>query len=154
MQDDVVSVSNFPPIFVVSFLVFIVDFYIESIASVKLDTHVSTGMGAITSFIAALAIALYWEHVPFTALKPYEMQKHGIAAGAVFAAVCFITGEFSDWFRIRLLLLKLFLTKTVVIVLAETITTQKQLQLYSLTSQCFQKISWFTKIYLVMPYLR
>ena len=76
-----------------AFLVFILDFYIESISSARLDLHISTSVGSITSFVAALMIALYWQHVPFTVLKPYEMQKHGLAAGAVFAAGCFIWGE-------------------------------------------------------------
>eukprot|EP00794_Sanderia_malayensis_P009563 gene9563-10551_t len=90
LKGQFIDVSNLLPIFIVTMFVFVVDFYIESIASAKLESHTSSCMGSITSFIAALAIALYWEHVPFTALKPYEMQKHGIAAGAVFAAICFI----------------------------------------------------------------
>eukprot|EP00112_Aurelia_sp_Birch-Aquarium-sp1_P010818 Seg2298.6 transcript_id=Seg2298.6/GoldUCD/mRNA.D3Y31 product="Zinc transporter 5" protein_id=Seg2298.6/GoldUCD/D3Y31 len=90
MTDDGFPLPNIIPIATVAFIVFVLDFYIESISSARLDSHISSRIGSIASFIAALVIAFFWEHVPYVTLMPYEIRKHGLAAGAVFATICFI----------------------------------------------------------------
>ncbi|XP_065059962.1 proton-coupled zinc antiporter SLC30A5-like isoform X2 [Rhopilema esculentum] len=90
LKDEQFRIPNLFPLVSVAFIVFVVDFYIEAICSAKLESHVSSRISSISSFIAALVIGYFWEHVPYADLMPYEIRKHGIAAGAVLATVCFI----------------------------------------------------------------
>ena len=100
-QNEQFRIPNLFPLVSVAFIVFVVDFYIEAICSAKLESHVSSRIGSISSFIAALVIGYFWEHIPYADLMPYEIRKHGIAAGAVLATVCFIAGMFEIEFALK-----------------------------------------------------
>jgi len=81
---------NLIPLISAAFLVFVLDFYIEAVASARLESQVTSRISSIASFLGALTIAFFWEHVPYASLKPYEIHKHGLAPGAVLATICFI----------------------------------------------------------------
>ena len=82
------------PLISAAFIVFVLDFYIEAVASARLESYMTSRISSVASFLAALSIAFFWEHMPYTSLKPYEIHKHGLAPGAVLATICFIACKF------------------------------------------------------------
>lgn len=90
-QGDQFQVPNMIPLLSAAFLVFVLDFYIEAVASARLESYMTSRISSIGSFLAALTIAFFWEHIPYSTLMPYEIHKHGLAPGAVLATICFIS---------------------------------------------------------------
>lgn len=89
------------PFITVIFFVMILDFYVESICSVKMEASTCARYGSFLIFISALLFGNFWTH-PITdqlrALnKPphHESTEHVLSGGVVVSAVFFILCTYS-----------------------------------------------------------
>lgn len=82
------------PFAIVTFLVFILDFYIESFCLAKLETARTGKIGSIASFLSAVIISLLWDQPWAWTMHEWHHGKpsdsHLVSAGTLFAAFFFV----------------------------------------------------------------
>lgn len=85
------------PLAVVIFLVFILDFYIESFCVAKLESLRTGKIGSIASFLSAVIIALLWDKPWAWSMHEWHHGKssepHLVSAGTLFSAFFFVLGK-------------------------------------------------------------
>lgn len=89
------------PFITVIFFVVILDFYVESICSVKMEASTCARYGSFLIFISALLFGNFWTH-PITdqlraMSKPphHESTEHVLSGGVVVSAVFFVLCTYS-----------------------------------------------------------
>jgi len=89
------------PFALIIFSVMILDFYVESICTAKLETSRCARYGSIFLFLSGLVLANFWTH-PLTdqlrvISKPGNNQQssteHVLSGGVLVSACCFIMGK-------------------------------------------------------------
>lgn len=89
------------PFVTVIFFVVILDFYVESICSVKMEASTCARYGSFLTFISALLFGNFWTHPITDQLramnKPphHESTEHVLSGGVVVSAVFFILCTYS-----------------------------------------------------------
>ncbi|XP_068694345.1 proton-coupled zinc antiporter SLC30A5-like [Montipora foliosa] len=82
------------PFAIVTFLVFILDFYIESFCLAKLETARTGKIGSIASFLSAVIVSLLWDQPWAWTMHEWHHGKpsdsHLVSAGTLFAAFFFV----------------------------------------------------------------
>lgn len=89
------------PFITVIFFVVILDFYVESICSVKMEASTCARYGSFLIFISALLFGNFWTHPITDQLramnKPphHESTEHVLSGGVVVSAVFFVLCTYS-----------------------------------------------------------
>lgn len=86
------------PVVLVVFLVFVLDFYIESFSVAKLEVHQAGKISSIASFLFALVIASLWDRPWALTMNGWHNGKpgwdaHVLSGGTVSCAILFVFGE-------------------------------------------------------------
>ena len=82
------------PLITIILLIFILDYYGESICSSRLNSTSLSRVTSITSFTAALVISLMWNHPSFFAKSVMlSSADHALSPGVVVAYMLFVLGE-------------------------------------------------------------
>ena len=99
LQDSSVNlVQAALPMALVTFLVFVLDFYIESFAMAKLEVHRAGKIGSVASFLAALLFAFLWDRPWALIMREWHHgtpggDAHVLSGGTVACALFFVFGE-------------------------------------------------------------
>lgn len=104
---DVDWLDTLVPFVIVIFLVFIVDFYIESFCLSKLESASTGKIGSTASFLSAVIISMLWDQPWAWTMHEWHHGKpsdsHLVSAGTLFAALFFVLGKcrslFPETFR-------------------------------------------------------
>lgn len=89
------------PFITVIFFVVILDFYVESICSVKMEASTCARYGSFLTFMSALLFGNFWTHPITDQLramnKPphHESTEHVLSGGVVVSAVFFVLCTYS-----------------------------------------------------------
>ncbi|XP_029206485.2 zinc transporter 5-like [Acropora millepora] len=93
---DVDWLDTLVPFVIVIFLVFIVDFYIESFCLSKLESASTGKIGSTASFLSAVIISMLWDQPWAWTMHEWHHGKpsdsHLVSAGTLFAALFFVLG--------------------------------------------------------------
>ena len=95
---DVDWLDTLVPFVIVIFLVFIVDFYIESFCLSKLESASTGKIGSTASFLSAVIISMLWDQPWAWTMHEWHHGKpsdsHLVSAGTLFAALFFVLGKY------------------------------------------------------------
>ena len=99
---DVDWLDTLVPFVIVIFLVFIVDFYIESFCLSKLESASTGKIGSTASFLSAVIISMLWDQPWAWTMHEWHHGKpsdsHLVSAGTLFAALFFVLGKYMSPF--------------------------------------------------------
>ena len=90
------------PIVTIVLIVFILDYYVESVSANRLDVFNTSRYGAYALFTSALALGYFWTYggssgdVILSRIGKGGSVEHGLSGGVVFSGLLFILGEL--WF--------------------------------------------------------
>eukprot|EP00118_Oscarella_pearsei_P019473 m.207153 g.207153 ORF g.207153 m.207153 type:complete len:328 (+) comp39692_c0_seq11:151-1134(+) len=79
------------PLLAVIILTFILDFYVESLCSTKLDSAHLHKLGSISSFTAALILSFIWNHPDFPSKSMSSVTTHhALSPGVIVVYILFV----------------------------------------------------------------